>query len=76
MKKERKKETEKYVCNQYLIGASIQKMQGISQLNNQKTDDPTEKQAKTWTDTHSSKENIQLANGHMGKKKIIAPQAV
>lgn len=47
MKKERKKKTEKYVCNQYLIGASIQKMQGISQLNNQKTNEPTEKQAKT-----------------------------
>lgn len=43
-KKERKKDRE---SNQYLIGTSIQKMQGISQLNNQKTNDPTEKQAKT-----------------------------
>lgn len=52
---EERKKKEKYVCNRYLIGASIQKMQGISQLNNQKTNDPTEKQAKTWTDTPPKK---------------------
>lgn len=51
----KKKKREKYVFNRYLIGASIQKMQGISQLNNQKTNDPTEKQAKTWTDTPPKK---------------------